>query len=422
MDQRRAVSAKLVAKYRGCVGQKQRGAILEQLVELTGYDRHYAAWLLRKFDTSRVVRRADGRAVRLVVGRKNKRRAAARPAIYDGEVKEVLILVWESFDQMCGKRLVAFLPQVLPMLRRTQRLAVSQAVYQKLLGISAATVDRLLKEERAKRRLKGIAHTKPSSVLKSRVPIVISSELPVQEAGHFQIDLVGHEGGNPNGHFAFTLDAVELYSGWVEPRILLNKAHRWVKNALESIHLTAVVPIKSLHSDNDSAFINEPLHDWCTANHIDIFRGRPWHSNDTCYVEQKNYNIVRQAVGYMRYETEEEIALIAGLYERLRLLINFFYPSMKLLHKSRHGARVHKSYDRPRSPAQRLLDCPQLGPALKGRLRRQMSQLDPFQLKEEISRLQDQLLQAVHKKTHQILYPGPTNTPRRLWLPHTIYG
>lgn len=421
MEQRRAVSAKLAAKYRGCTNQKQRGAILEELMELTGYQRHYAAWLLRKFGASRLVKSPNGQVVRLVVGRRNKRRSVARSAVYDQAVKEMVVLLWESFDQMCGKRLVGMLPKVLPILRRRGHLH-DEAVYQKLLSISAATIDRLLKEERAKRRLKGISHTKPSTLLKSQVPIVISSELPVEEAGHFQIDLVGHEGGNPNGHFAFTLDAVELYSGWVEPRILLNKAHRWVKKALESIHRNAVVPIKSLHSDNDSAFINEPLHSWCDENHIETFRGRPWHSNDTCYVEQKNYNIVRQAVGYARYETEEEIALIAQLYERLRLLVNFFYPSMKLVHKHRQGARIHKSYDRPRSPAQRLLDCPAVELALKSQLRCQMNLLDPFQLKEEISWLQDQLLQVVRKKATNVLYRGPVNAPPKLRLPHTLYG
>jgi hypothetical protein len=422
MEQKRAVGAKLSAKYRGCTSQKERAAILEQMVELSGYDRHYAAWVLRHFGTSRVIQTPAGEAVRLVVGCKNRRRAVVRSCTYDQAVKEVLVLLWESFDQMCGKRLVAILPEVLPILQRRGGSPLNEVVYQKLKGISAATIDRLLKGERAKRRLKGIAHTTPSTALKSRVPMRISSELPVQEPGHFQIDLVGHEGGNPNGHFAFTLDAVELYSGWVEPRIVLNKAHRWVKTAVESIQSTAVVPIKSLHSDNDSAFINEPLQSWCSTAQIEFYRGRPWHSNDTCYVEQKNYNIVRQAVGYARYETEEEIAVIAALYEKLRLLINFFYPSMKLLHKSRQGARVHKSYDAPRTPARRLLDCPTVADSVKGQLRWQLDRLDPFQLKGQIAGLQDQLMEMIRKKCQQILYPGPLNAYRKLWLPHTLYG
>jgi hypothetical protein len=181
---------------------------------------------------------------------------------------------------------------------------------------------------------------------------VISSELPVDKPGTYQIDLVGHDGGNPNGQFAFSLNAIELYSGWVEPRILLNKAQRWSKEAVQSIRIASPIPLQGLHSDNDSAFLNEPLQSWCASQGIPYARGRPYHSNDTCYVEQKNFNIVRQAVGYARYETEEEVALIAKLYDNLRLLINFFYPSMKLLEKKRVNGRIRKRYvSRPRLPS-----------------------------------------------------------------------
>jgi hypothetical protein len=422
MEQRRAVSAKLAAKYRSCKGRAQRAAILQQVVELTGYVRHYAAWLLRNLGKTRVIRTPAGEVVRLVVGRQNKRRPTVRKRTYDQAVKKVVVLLWESFDQMCGKRLAAILPDVLSVLFKRKGLAKSGVVYQKLRRISAATIDRLLSAERAKRRLKGMAHTTPSHALKSRIPILISSELPVEEPGHFQIDLVGHEGGNPNGHFAFTLDAVELYSGWVEPRILQNKAQIWVKKALESVKDTTPLPIKSLHSDNDSAFINEPLQSWCQAQHIAFSRSRPWHSNDTCYVEQKNYNIVRQAIGYPRYETEEEVVLIATLYEKLRLLINFFYPSMKLLQKRREGARIHKTYDKACSPARRLLRCPTVPEAVKRELSRQMRALDPFVLKGQIARIQGQLLEMVRKKSMKILYPGPPYPQAKQMISATLFG
>ena len=113
-----------------------------------------------------------------------------------------------------------------------------------------------------------LPHTKPSSILKSQIPIIISSELNLEEPGHYQIDLVGHDGGNPNGHFAFTLNAVELSCGWIEPQILLNKAQRWSKQALQNIFATSPLPILSFHSDNDSAFLNENLQSWCLQRWI----------------------------------------------------------------------------------------------------------------------------------------------------------
>ena len=409
MEQRRAVSAKLAAKYRASTGRSQRSQVLQQVMELTGYTRHYAAWLLRNVGKSRLVQTSEGQTLKLVVGQHNKRRPTVRVCVYDAAVAKVIVALWESFDQMCGKRLAVILPQVLDRFFRYHQLPRKGALYQKLRRISASTIDRLLVGERTRRRLKGIAHTRPSTMLKARIPIVVSSELPREQPGYFQMDLVGHDGGNPNGQFAFTQNAVELYSGWVEPRILRNKAQSWVLKAAESVVVASPIAVRSFHTDNDSAFINEPLQAWCVQQGIGFSRARPYHSNDTCYVEQKNYNIVRQAVGYARYETEQEVQLIATLYEKLRLLINFFYPSMKLLHKSRRGARIYKQYDRPRTPAQRLLDCAQVAESAKDRLRRQMGSVDPFRLRAQIARLQEQLLQLVRKKNSRILYPGSPN-------------
>jgi hypothetical protein len=408
MDQKRAVTGKLAAQYRAQTKRKARKHLLDDVVKLTEYNRHYAAWLLRNFGNKRLLRGADGVLVKLVAGHRNKRRPTVRPRKYNEEVKRVLVYLWDCFDQMCGKRLVAILPQMLAILIRQKKLKKSDMAYGKLRQISATTIDRMLKEERARRRLKGIGHTKPSTALKNSIPVVISSELRTEQPGHYQIDLVGHDGGNPNGHFAFTLTAVELYSGWVELRGLLNRAHRWPKEAIESVKNSSPVAMKSLHSDNDSSFINEPLQSWCARQTIPYRRARPYHSNDTCYVEQKNYNIVRQAVGYARYETEEEVALLGRLYEALRLLINFFYPSVKLLEKKRVNGRIRKRYDKPKTPVRRLLECDAVPEASKRLLRQQMHNLDPFVLKRQILNIQTQLLTLVRRKNMKILYPGPS--------------
>jgi hypothetical protein len=417
LEQRRAVTAKQAARYRAQQGRKGRTQVLNEVLGVTEYDRHYAAWLLRHFGKTRVIQDEKGGVVKLVVGRRNKRRRSERQRTYDQRVKKLLVYLWDCFDQMCGKRLVAVLPQMVGLMVRQGKLRKADPACGKLRQISAATIDRLLKEERAGRRLKGIAHTRPSTALKNSIPVVISSELPRDEPGHFQIDLVGHDGGNPNGHFAFTLTAVELCSGWVEPRILLNKAHQWSRNAVKSLQISSPVPLLSLHSDNDSAFLNDPLQSWCAQQGIAYRRARPYHSNDTCYVEQKNYNIVRQAVGYARYETEEEVTLLARLYEKLRLLINFFYPSMKLLEKKRVNGRIRKRYDKPKTPADRLLECPTVSTETKRLLRQQLKTLDPLLLKRHIGTLQSQLLTLVRRKNMKILYPGP-NYPQASQL-HT---
>jgi hypothetical protein len=263
-------------------------------------------------------------------------------------------------------------------------------------------------QERAKDKPKGSTLTKPGSILKAQIPIVTSSELDTKNPGHYQIDLVGHDGGNPNGHFARSLNALELSSGWIEPRVVINEAQRWTKEALMSIKADSPLAILSIHSDNDSAFINERLQLWCVQQRIPYTRGRPYHSNDTCYIEQKNYDIVRQALGYFRYESEEEVALVAQLYENLRPLVNYFFPSARLLRKQRIGSRIKRIYDKPKSPFRRLLENPAVPKAVKVKLRVRKQHLDPFELKANITQLQDQLIELQKRKGGAILYPGPS--------------
>ena len=421
MDQKRAVTGRLAAKYRGCKSRKERGDILDQVMELNGYHRKYAAWLLRNYGKKRAVRVGANELVILVVGKKNTRRRTSRPRKYDKVVQEEVGFIWGVF-KLCGKRMQPMMIDIIPTLIKRGRFRSGDQVHHKLLEVSAATIDRLLVGERAKCKPHGTTLTKPSSILKSHIPIVISSELDTEHPGHYQIDLVGHDGGNPNGHFARSLNAIELSSGWVEPRIVINEAQRWTKEALADIGAKAPIAIQSIHSDNDSAFINERLQRWCKEQEIRYTRARPYHSNDTCYIEQKNYDIVRQAVGYYRYETEEEIALIAELYDNLRPLVNFFLPSAKLLEKIRDGSRIKRRYDTPKSPVRRLLANPQVSKAVKVKLRVLKSRYDPIELKFNITRLQDQLIELQKRKAGAIAEPGPAYPQAREQMSARLFG
>jgi transposase InsO family protein len=174
----------------------------------------------------------------------------------------------------------------------------------------------------------------------------------------------------------------------------------------------APVPPKSIHSDNDSSFLNEPLQSWCAEQGIAFRRARPYHSNDTCFVEQKNFNIVRQAVGYARYETEQEVEVLDRLIGRLLIGL----PSVKLLKKERVNGRIRKHYDKPQTPATRLLACPAVSSTIKRRLRQQLAGLDPLELKRQIDGLQSKLLQMVRHKNLKIVYPGPPYPQARAHL------
>lgn len=114
--------------------------------------------------------------------------------------------------------------------------------------------------------------------------------------------------------------------------------------------------------------------------------------NDNCFVEQKNYSVVRRAVGYCRYDTPEEQAGLNELYPKLRLYTNFFQPSMKLIEKTRKGSKVTKKYDKPLTPYKRILDSTDVSDSDKAKLRMLYRKLNPAELKRWITKYQQRLL------------------------------
>src|ERR1017187_1773577 len=111
---------------------------------------------------------------------------------------------------------------------------------------------------------------------------------------------------------------------------------------------------------------------------------RPYRKNDQAHVEQKNWTHVRQLLGYQRLEQPELVPLINELYRTWGLLHNFFCPSLKLLSKTRKGARTIRKYSLPQTPYQRLMECEHLSQEQKQKLENQFQQLNPLQLKREI--------------------------------------
>jgi hypothetical protein len=388
MKVKRAILKELAKRYqRG--SKKERSLILDEFVGLTGYNRCYSSWLLRHCGRKVILSGKDGQQV-VFIGevRKIKRR---RPKIYDEEFKEVLIWIWELLDYCCGKRLAASLRWLVEKLVEQGELRVKKRVQEKLMKVSAATIDRLLRSERKKYELKSRARTKPGTLLKHQIPIRTFSEWDEAKPGFLEIDLVGHDGGNSSGEFLYSLNATDVASGWVETEALRNRAQVWTFQALERIKQRLPFPLLGIDSDNDGAFINAHLIRYCQENKLTFTRSRPYKKNDNCYVEQKNYSVVRRLVGYLRYDTEEEKKLLEQIYSLSRLYYNFFLPNMKLIRKERRGSRVTKKHDLPKTPYQRLLESPAISLEQKNRLRQTYQELNVVKLKREIDKLRERL-------------------------------
>lgn len=314
-------------------------------------------------------------------------------------MKRALIKIWLIMDCICGKRLAPILKEIIRVLVRHKEIRIDKGTRKKLCKISAATIDRLLAYERKKQTLRGSSHTKPGTLLKSHIPIRTFSEWDDRRPGFVEVDLVGHDGGDGRGEFAQTLDVTDVCTGWTETEAVKNKAQVWVFHALQDIRNRLPFDLIGIDSDNGSEFINYHLLKFCSEERITFTRARSYRKNDNCFVEQKNYSIVRRAVGYCRHDTQEEVKLLNEIYGHLRLYTNFFQPVMKLIEKTRIGSKVIKKYDTPpRTPFQRVIESPHIPEDGKEALKKQYASLNPASLKRTITKLQDRLLKLVSLK------------------------
>ena len=385
MKERKKATAVVAPRYQKA-GKKEKGAILEEFTKLTGYGRKYASHVLRTH--GRKVRVGTSHVIQGDVRKAVKRK---RPKVYDTAVEDALQKVWYLMDCICGKRLAPVLGEIVKRLERFGELRVSPDVREKLLRISPASIDRLLARERRRHEIKGRGNTKPGTLLKHQIPIRTFSDWNEQKPGFVEIDLVGHDGGDSHGEFAQTLDVTDVCTTWTETEAVRNKAQIWVFNALKDIRQRLPFPLLGVDSDSGGEFINHHLFKYCQQEKITFTRSRSYRKNDGCFVEQKNYSVVRRAVGYLRYDSEEELQTLNELYRHLRLYTNFFQPTMKLMEKKRIGSKVTKKYDKAKTPYRRVLASVDVSAKDKQVLQRIYAKLNPAQLKRTITRLQQKL-------------------------------
>jgi len=315
-------------------------------------------------------------------------RGRGRRPVYGPELLPVLKAIWFLMEQPCAKKLKVLLPKILPSFVR--RSPVPREVQEKLLRMSASSIDRKLKQVRIER---GLCTTKAptSSWYKSAIP-VMPKDWNITEPGYAQADTVSHCGEDGSGSFASTLTLTDIDSHWTEMRATWTKRQGGIIDALQNVEKSLPFILRTIKFDSGSEFMNYEVinslrrHGEGTREKpITIYRSRPYRKNDNCYVEQKNLTHVRQFIGYDRIESQAATRMLNEIYRDLWCpFLNFFMPTFKLLRKERIGSRIRKTYEAPRTPYERVLASAAVPEATKASLRRRYETLDPIELKIQI--------------------------------------
>lgn len=390
MRVKRALIDRMYLRYKRAT-RKQKSGLLTEFCVITGYSRHYAAWVLKHWGRI-VTAKLSGSLITFKVGSRSAKPRTGRPKLYDEAFTRTLAELWSLFDYLCGKRLVPLIRELIDLLCSSGGFSCSPEIHEQLRLVSPATVDRLLSGERKKCIGHGDSLTRPGNLLKHQIPLRTFSEWDDAVPGFVEADLVAHDGGSSYGDFLCTLNLTDVSTGWTESIAVLNKAQKHVFSGLQALREALPFPLRGLDTDNGSEFLNAHLVRYCTQEHILFTRSRPYKKNDNCFVEQKNFSVVRRAVGYARFDSPEACLALNALYARLRLLTNFIYPSTKLVSKTRTGAKVFKTYDQPQTPFKRLLARPDIPDSLKQTLSDLYCSLHPIALAKEFKSLQDALL------------------------------
>jgi len=388
MRQKKAVTRELRDRYRKSF-KKEKTIILDEFIRLTRYNRSYAARVLRLKEVLGYLH-IGGKRVRLVRDKRKIKRKKKK--IYNEGVLVALKEIWKICDYICSKRLAPFLSEIIPVLEKWREINLSAKVREKLFKISAATIDRLLTDTRKRFRIKGRSTTRPGSLLKKSIPIRTFADWDEKVPGFFEVDLVSHDGGATKGDFNQSLNFTDIATGWEEMVAVKNKAQIWVFTGIKEIEERLPFSILGIDSDNGAEFINAHLIRYCKEHKITFTRSRPYRKNDSCFVEQKNWSVIRRAVGYARYDTDKELNILNELYSYLRLYVNFFQPVRKLIKKERIGSKVIKRYDEAKTPYRRVLASPDIKEDIKVKLRGKYAMLNPAELKRNITKLQNRLL------------------------------
>lgn len=318
-----------------------------------------------------------------------------RPRKYTAETEAALAFVWEQYEYPCAERLIGEIPEAIRIFVRDGMWSYSEQATEQLWDMSLGAMKvRCVAMAKKKGLMRGISTTKSSDLLTS-IPVFFGP-WNKKGPGYGQLDTVVHSGPKLMGTMAYSVDYTDVATYWQEPVAQLNKGETATLASLKIIKRRLPFPWLGAHPDSGSEFINDLANKWAQAEGIELTRSRPNKKNDNCYVEERNRVIVRKYIGYERYDCQEAVDVINEIYEVLRLYLNFFQSTYKLIGKEKRvkvvdGKQAAKPYtriyDKIRTPYERVLDREDIDQGIKNKLTEQYETLNPKVLRDTIKLL-----------------------------------
>jgi hypothetical protein len=381
----------VVERYKKAT-RKQKTQILDEFCATLKCHRKHAIRSLKKFKRFRKPKH-------------NKR--GRKPLYAHPTILKPLKKIWLTANLPCSKRLKPILPLWLPGYMESFG-PLPQKVLQALSRISPATIDRILSPTRIHYKKRGRSTTKPGTLLRNQIPIQ-TNQWDESRPGFLEADTVAHCGDSLSGMFAYTLDTVDIATGWTEQRAVWGKGETGILEQIRDIEQSLPFPLLGFDSDNGSEFLNHHLlrHFTQKKQPVQFTRSRAYHKEDNAHIEQKNWTHVRQWLGYERFDNPQVVPLLNDLYRNeYRLFQNFFCPSVKLLAKERIGSKTYKRYDAPKTPYQRTQQSPLVSKQTKQTLTKQLESLNPFMLRKAMEEKIKKIFLSCSKPKHHFNDPS----------------
>jgi hypothetical protein len=316
---------------------------------------------------------------------RKRRKATKRPEVYTYDLSKPLKQIWIVAGKKSSKNLKPQIPELIKKLKQFDEIVLYEKQERLLCQMSTYTIDRLLNYVRKRTKIKGLGGTKKSPLLKTLIPIRTSFD-DVHEAGHVEQDCVLHCGSSVAGTYAETLNTMDIHTHWNEQTAILKKTTKKVIAAFHEQRKRFPFVIKSTDFDNGFEFVNWYMHGYCKKEGIDFTRSRSYRKNDQAHIEGKNFESIRQVIGYDRITQQDIVDLINDIYSNeFRLLNNFFYATRKLKSRQKNGGKMTKKYDEAKTPYKRVLLDKTVSLKVKGELMQIYKKLNPAELDRNLS-------------------------------------